>query len=39
MKLDLPATTQAKLLYEQLVDDKHLGDDGTQALVKLWWSK
>lgn len=37
MKLDLPATTQAKKLYEILVDQKGLGDDGTQALVKLWW--
>lgn len=37
MNLKLPATNQAKLLYEQLVDDLGLGDDGTQALVKLWW--
>ncbi|MFD1472704.1 NAD(P)-dependent oxidoreductase [Companilactobacillus mishanensis] len=37
MGLDLPATKQAKALYEKLVDEKHLGDDGTQALVKLWW--
>lgn len=37
MKLDLPTTTQAKKLYEILVDQKGLGDDGTQALVKLWW--
>lgn len=37
MNLDLPATTQAKQLYEILVDKKGLGNDGTQALVKLWW--
>ncbi|WP_119325608.1 NAD(P)-dependent oxidoreductase [Companilactobacillus musae] len=37
MNLDLPATKQAKKLYETLVDDKNLGNDGTQALVKLWW--
>jgi len=35
--LDLPATKQAKKLYETLVDDKKLGNDGTQALIKLWW--
>ena len=37
MGLDLPATKQAKALYEKLVDDKGFGDEGTQALVKLWW--
>lgn len=37
MNLDLPATKQAKKLYETLVDDKNLGNDGTQALIKLWW--
>lgn len=37
MGLELPATTAAKRLYEQLVDEKKLGNDGTQALVKLWW--
>lgn len=37
MHLDLPATQQAKELYEKLVDQKHLGDLGTQALIKLWW--
>ncbi|BAP86474.1 oxidoreductase [Paucilactobacillus hokkaidonensis JCM 18461] len=37
MGLDLPATKQAKQLYEKLVDERGLGDDGTQALVKLWW--
>ncbi|MFH5810156.1 NAD(P)-dependent oxidoreductase [Companilactobacillus sp. FL22-1] len=37
MHLDLPMTKQAKALYEKLVDDKQLGNDGTQALVKLWW--
>lgn len=37
MNLKLPATKQAKELYETLVDDKNLGNDGTQALIKLWW--
>ncbi|WP_125763320.1 NAD(P)-dependent oxidoreductase [Companilactobacillus hulinensis] len=37
MGLDLPATKQAKSLYEKLVDEKNLGNDGTQALIKLWW--
>ncbi len=37
MHLDLPATQQAKDLYEKLVDQKHLGNLGTQALIKLWW--
>lgn len=37
MNLDLPATKEAKRLYEILVDDKKLGNDGTQALIKLWW--
>lgn len=39
MGVDLPATKQAKQLYQQLVDDKGLGNDGTQALVKLWWQE
>lgn len=38
MHLNLPATKQAKKLYEELVDEKKLGNDGTQALIKLWWS-
>lgn len=37
MHLDLPATKEAKHLYEILVDQKKLGNDGTQALIKLWW--
>lgn len=37
MKLDLPATKQAKELYETLVDNRGLGNEGTQALIKLWW--
>ncbi|HJE15196.1 MAG TPA: NAD(P)-dependent oxidoreductase [Lapidilactobacillus dextrinicus] len=37
MDLDLPATQRAEELYQQLVEVKKLGDDGTQALVKLWW--
>lgn len=38
MNLELPATQKAKNLYETLVDDKKLGNDGTQALIKLWWN-
>ena len=38
MDLKLPATAEAKRLYEVLVDQKKLGNDGTQALVKLWWN-
>lgn len=38
MDLDLPATKEAKHLYESLVDQKGLGNDGTQALIKLWWN-
>ena len=37
MKIELPATEEAKRLYETLVDEKHLGDLGTQGLIKLWW--
>lgn len=37
MQLNLPATKQAKELYETLVDQQGLGNDGTQALIKLWW--
>lgn len=36
MGLDLPATQKAKELYDQLQANGH-GDDGTQALIKLWW--
>lgn len=36
MKLDLPATKLAKQLYETMVDEKGLGDDGTQGLIKLY---
>ncbi|MFC6170070.1 NAD(P)-dependent oxidoreductase [Loigolactobacillus jiayinensis] len=35
--LDLPATKAAAELYRRLVEDEDLGDDGTQALIKLWW--
>lgn len=38
MGIDLPATRQAALLYEQLAG-KDFADDGTQALVKLWWGE
>ena len=37
MNLELPATKEAKRLYEKLVDKDGLGSDGTQALIKLWW--
>lgn len=37
MHLNLPATDAARNLYARLVDEKKLGNDGTQALVKLWW--
>ncbi|KRN03427.1 3-hydroxyisobutyrate dehydrogenase [Levilactobacillus senmaizukei DSM 21775 = NBRC 103853] len=36
LDLKLPATKQAKQLYEIMVDDFHLGDDGTQALIKTY---
>ncbi|MFC6254295.1 NAD(P)-dependent oxidoreductase [Secundilactobacillus hailunensis] len=36
MKLNLPATKLAKQLYETMVDDKGLGNDGTQGLIKLY---
>jgi len=36
MHLDLPATQQAKQLYETMVDDCGLGNDGTQALIKIY---
>lgn len=34
--LVLPATEQAEKLYESL-ENKGNGNDGTQALIKLWW--
>ncbi|MFD1671047.1 NAD(P)-dependent oxidoreductase [Agrilactobacillus yilanensis] len=37
MKIELPATLEANRLYQILVEDKGLGNDGTQALIKLWW--
>ncbi|MCH4123657.1 MAG: NAD(P)-dependent oxidoreductase [Levilactobacillus sp.] len=39
MHLDLPATKQAKLLYEAMVDDDGLGNDGTQGLIKTYKQK
>ncbi|MHA8137656.1 NAD(P)-dependent oxidoreductase [Lactobacillaceae bacterium Scapto_B20] len=36
MAIPLPATNQAKQLYEKMVDQIDLGDDGTQGLVKLY---
>lgn len=37
MELNLPATKQAYQLYKKLEDNGY-GDEGTQALVKLWWN-
>ncbi|ERL64666.1 NAD(P)-dependent oxidoreductase [Schleiferilactobacillus shenzhenensis] len=37
MGLELPATAEAKHLYEVMVDGDGLGDLGTQGLIKLWW--
>lgn len=37
LNLDLPATKLAEELYEMLAD-KGFSDDGTQALIKLWWN-
>ncbi|MFT8859105.1 NAD(P)-dependent oxidoreductase [Schleiferilactobacillus harbinensis] len=39
MGLELPATAEAKHLYEVMVDSDGLGDLGTQGLIKLWWQK
>lgn len=36
MNLSLPATALAEKLYEEL-EGKGNGNDGTQALIKLWW--
>ncbi|MFL2099262.1 NAD(P)-dependent oxidoreductase [Desemzia sp. FAM 23991] len=36
MNLNLPATALAEKLYEEL-EGKGNGNDGTQALIKLWW--
>lgn len=36
MEINLPGTTLAKDLYEKLADSGN-GNDGTQALIKLWW--
>lgn len=38
MDIFLPATLQAKKLYETLCDDG-FGDEGTQALIKLYWTE
>lgn len=38
MQLDLPATKLATELYERLAD-QGFENDGTQALIKLWWAK
>lgn len=39
LKINLPATKEATKLYELLVDQKQLGNEGTQALIKLWWNE
>lgn len=36
MNLELPATTQAYKLYENL-ENAGYEDEGTQSLIKLWW--
>ena len=36
MNLSLPSTALAKDLYEKL-ENNGFADDGTQALIKLWW--
>lgn len=36
MSLDLPMTQLAHKLYTHLAQDGH-ADEGTQAIVKLWW--
>lgn len=38
LDLQLPAIEQAYQLYQKLMDAGY-GDDGTQALVQLWWGK
>lgn len=38
MHLNLPATKLATELYERLAD-QGFDNDGTQALIKLWWAK
>ena len=38
MNLNLPSTKQAYELYEKLQNEGY-GDDGTQALIKLWWNE
>lgn len=38
LSLDLPATQLASQLYERLAADGH-DNDGTQALIKLWWDQ
>ena len=37
MDIDLPGTRLAKELYEELANAGH-ENDGTQALIKLWWN-
>lgn len=38
MQLELPATKLAATLYERLASED-FENDGTQALIKLWWSE
>ncbi|MDT2866254.1 NAD(P)-dependent oxidoreductase [Vagococcus carniphilus] len=37
MNIDLPATKKARDLYEALIESG-FENDGTQALIKLWWN-
>ncbi|MCK8607166.1 NAD(P)-dependent oxidoreductase [Apilactobacillus ozensis] len=36
MNIQLPSTKLAKKLYEKMVDQMHLGNDGTQGLIKVY---
>ena len=38
MELALPGTKLARDLYQQLAESRH-AEDGTQALIKLWWNE
>lgn len=38
MELALPGTKLARDLYQQLAESGH-AEDGTQALIKLWWNE
>ena len=36
MNINLPATKVARDLYEKMTDELHLGDLGTQGLLKVY---